>query len=241
MRAPVLAAMASQPRRAGFLPEVLGALLPQVDQIAIFLNGYEKPPGIVLELERSGRLRYELSRENLGAEKKFRWAGEWEGVYCTTDDDMIYPPDYVARMVEAVERWQGRALVACHGRTYRPRARSVHDVMPGSVGLFYARIDQAHWVNHAGTGVMAWDARKLRVPTEWAEQNLADMQMAVWAQQNKVPIWLLAHQAHWLKSLAPLDPKGIWKTSQAQSHRRRNETLRSHARLKPWTVHQLGS
>lgn len=230
--------MASQPRRVEFLPKVLGSLLPQVDKIALFLNGYDKPPDIVTDLERAGRLRYELSRDNLGAEKKFHWAGEWQGIYCTTDDDMIYPPDYVARMIEAVERWKGQALVACHGRSYKPRAGNVHEVMPGSVGLFYTRIDEGRWVNHAGTGVMAWDARLIRVPTEWPERNLADMQVAVWAQQNKVPIWLLAHQAHWLKSLAPLDPKGIWKTSQAQSHSRRNEKLRRQSSRGTWTVHR---
>jgi hypothetical protein len=235
-----MAAMASQPRRAAFLPEVLGTLLPQVDQIAIFLNGYEKPPELVLELERAGRLRYELSRENLGAERKFRWASEWDGVYCTTDDDMLYPPDYVARMVDAVARWKGRALVACHGRTYKPRAGNVHDVMPGSVGLFYLRIDEGRWVNHAGTGVMAWDTRRLKVPTEWPEQNMADLQVALWAQQNKVPIWLIAHQAHWLKSLAPLDPKGLYKTSQMQGHRRRNEAIKRHGSSKGWAVHRLG-
>lgn len=230
--------MASQPRRAEYLPQVLGNLVRQVDQVAIWLNGYAAPPDIVLELARAGVLRYELARDNLGAEKKFHWAAEWAGLYFTTDDDMIYPPDYVARMVEAVEHWDGQAIVACHGRTYKPRAGHVNDLMPGSAGLFYTRIDQGHWVNHAGTGVMAWDARRVHVPTEWPEKNLADMQLAVWAQRNKAPIWLLPHQAHWLRSLAPLDPKGIWKTSQAQGHERRNEALRRQTSSGGWTLHK---
>jgi hypothetical protein len=240
VKTPVLAAMASLPRRAEYLPQVLASLLPQVDKLAIFLNGYDRPPECVTELQRSGRATVECSTENLGAEKKMRWAGDWGGIYCTVDDDTIYPPNYVETMVAAVVRWNGCALVSGHGRSFRPKATSVHDLMPGSAGLFYARIDSGRWVNHAGTGVMAWDARKIKMPTEWPERNLADMQVALWAQRSAVPIWLIAHQAHWIKSLAPLDPKGIWKTSQAQGHSRRNEALRRQSRERGWKIYQAG-
>ncbi len=234
-----MAAMASQPRREGFLAQVLGALVPQVDQIAIFLNGYERPPVLVQELANAGKLRFVLGAENLGAEQKFHWAAEWDGVYLSTDDDIIYPADYAATMVAEVERWHGRALVAAHGRVYKPRAWQVHDVMPGSVGHFYARIDESRWVNHAGTGVMAWDARILKVPTVWTERNLADLQLALWAQLHEVPTRLITHQAHWIKSLAPLDPKGIFKTSQRQNHARRNAAIKAHGVSRGWKVYKV--
>jgi len=74
--------------------------------------------------------------------------------------------------------------------------------------------------------VMAWDARRVRIPSEWPERNVADMQLALWAQRNAVPIWLIPHRARWLESFATLDPNGIFRTSQAEGHGRRNALLR---------------
>ena len=236
-----MAAMASVVRREAFLRPVLESLLPQVDQIAIFLNGYAEPPQLVRELAKEGRLRYIVDPANLGAEQKFYWADSWDGIYLSTDDDLIYPPDYVEVMSAAVQLHDGRALVAAHGRTYRPRAGTVHEVVPGSVGHFYARIDYPRWINHGGTGVMAWDARVLKVPTRWTERNLADLQVALWAQKHSVPMWLIAHQAHWIESLAPLDPKGLYKTSQRENHFRRNMGIRHHGSTHGWKLSKVES
>lgn len=131
------------------------------------------------------------------------------------------------------------AIVTAHGRVYRSRACTVYHVMPGSVGIVHNRIDNGRWVNHGGTGVMAWNTRIVPVPDTWPERNIADMQLAIWAQEARVPIWLIPHQAHWFESLATLDPEGLFKTSQRDGHRRRNELLRRHSARGGWQLHQV--
>jgi hypothetical protein len=86
---------------------------------------------------------------------------------------------------------------------------------------------------------MAWDASQIRLPTEFPERNMADLQVAVWAQQNSVPMWLLAHEARWVSTLAPLDPEGLFRTSQREDHRRRNALLKQQANRKPWQLFEL--
>jgi hypothetical protein len=231
----VLAALATIPRREAFLERVLGSLRPQVDRIHVYLNGWQKPPKAVLELAD----RYEISAENEGAERKLFWAESWDGLYFSCDDDIVYPRDYVAVMREAVERWRGRALVTSHGRSYVPDPRSVHHVLPQSLGLYSQNVRPGRWINHGGTGVMAWDTATVRVPATYPERNLADLQVAMWAQDNEVPTWLVPHEAHWFESLAMLDPLGLFKQSQSTHHARRTEWLRRQAQKKPWQVFEV--
>lgn len=226
-----LAALATIPRRLGLLQQSLESLRPQVDRLCVYLNGHHEVPQCVLDMADE----YVLDKKNSGAECKLHWSERHDGIYLSVDDDFRYPPDYVNTMVAAVERWKGRALVTAHGRVYVPNPRNVHDVRPGSVGLVQKRIDNGRWINHGGSGVMAWDARRVRVPSSFPERNIVDMQLAVWAQKNRVPMWLIPHQGHWLKSSAMLDPHGLFRSSQAEGHRRRNTLLRQH---RPWVVHE---
>jgi len=232
-RPATLAALASIPGRAHLLPKALESLRPQVDRIHVYLNGYDSVPECVEHLADE----HVLSPENQGAERKLHWSQSFDGVYLTCDDDFIYPEDYVCTMVDAVLRWSSKAIVTAHGRTYKPTARMVHHVVPESLGTLYMDVPHGRFVNHGGTGVMAWDARRIHVPNTFPARNMADMQVAIWAQMNRVPIWLIPHKKDWLTSLAPLDPKGIFRSSQAEGHARRNRLLRQYAWQHGWKLY----
>lgn len=233
MAARVVAALASLPRRETLLARVLQNLRPQVDDLRVYLNGYESVPACVRELAD----HYVCDPANSGAERKFWWAEDVvDALYFACDDDILYPPDYVATLSAALEV-RPRALVSAHGREYRGRPASVHHVEAGSVGIFHRRVDNGRWVNHAGTGVLAWDARHVRVPARWPVANVADMQLAIWAQAAQVPIWLVPHEAGWLSSPAVNDPLGLFALSRAEGHACRTELLREHGRQFGWRLH----
>lgn len=219
----VLACLASIPTREHFLPQVLASLRPQVDRLHVYLNGYASVPACVLDLADN----WVLSADNMGAERKLQWAPEHTGIYLSCDDDLVYPSDYAKRMVAAVVEWGGEAICSAHGRTYEGRPRDVHDVSPGSIGTFLMTVPAGRLINHAGTGVMAWDASKVRVPAQWPMANIADMQMAIWAQQQRVPMYLVPHETGWIKNCLPQQP-GLFRQSQREQHHRRNTLLRTH-------------
>jgi hypothetical protein len=234
----VLAALASVPHRAHLLPKVLQSLRPQVDKLCIYLNGYTKVPKCVLDFTDA----YILDPVLGGAERKlFNWSSShggirgFSGIRLSCDDDLCVCPGYAATMCAAVAHWHGRAIITAHGRTYQGKPRDWHAIVPGSLGIIHNQVQTGAWVNHGGSGVMAWDTRQIRIPDKWPQRNLVDMQIAVWAQQNQIPIWLIPHKAKWLESLAYLDPKGIFKSSQVEGHRRRTELVRSLT----WKLHTL--
>lgn len=233
----ILAALATIPGRARYLRRVLFSLRPQVDRLCVYLNGYGNVPEAVAELADE----HVVDGENRGAERKFHWSERHRGLYFSCDDDLVYPPDYVARMLAEVERWNGDAIVTLHGRSYDGRPTHISHVVPDSIGVFTNRLREGRWVNHGGTGVMAWDSRRVRIPSEWHSHNLADMQVSAWAQRNQVPIWLAARERNWVRSLLPLDPDGIYSSSRREGHERRNKILVDVGSERGWRVFQASS
>jgi hypothetical protein len=235
-----LAALASIPQRAHFLPRVLASLRPQVERLHVYLNGWANVPECVRDLADE----YIIAPANEGAERKLQWSNPSQSsskdasdgfFYLSCDDDFVYGENYVEAMCAAVEQWQGRAIVTGHGRVYRAGATHFHHVVPQSVGLFYKRVSGGWWVNYGGTGVMAWDTREVTVPSAWPERNILDAQLAVWAQRERVPMWLVPHDGKWIKPLALIDPNGIFRTSCRESHARRSALIAS----TPWQLHSL--
>ena len=202
-----------------------------MDRIAVYLNGYQSAPACVLELADV----HVLDPKNSGAERKFWWAEQHDGIYLSCDDDIRYPADYVATMCAELAEHPG--IVSAHGRIYLGRPVDVNDVEGGSIGIFHKRVDYSRAINHGGTGVMAWDASATHVPSMWDHENISDMQIAIWAQLHGVPMWLVAHQAHWLESPTILDRGTIWNLSQVDAHRPRNKLLRQHGIEHGWRMH----
>lgn len=231
-RPATLVAIATIPEREHLLPKALNSLRHQADKVHVYLNGHAKVPVCVKRLADE----YVHDSSNGGAEKKLHWCSSHHGVYLTCDDDFVYTNDYVRTMVDAVLRWKGRAIVTAHGRAYVGSPRSVHQTVPGSVGIIHNHVKAGRWINHGGSGVMAWDTERVSVPNSLPERNIVDMQLAVWAQENRVPMWLIPHKAKWLHSMASMDPKGIFRSSQKEGHERRNRLLKDRAAVKPWEV-----
>src|SRR6185436_20345876 len=58
-----------------------------------------------------------LRPRNGGDAEKFAGVEAWDGVVCTCDDDVLYPGDYVKRLIEGLGRYSYRSVVGFHGGT----------------------------------------------------------------------------------------------------------------------------
>lgn len=226
-----LVAVATGAHRERLLPLSLGSLRRQCDLLHVYLNGYAEVPACVLELADS----YAHSTTNEGADKKFHWAREHDGIYLSCDDDFIYPPDYVSRMVSNVERWGGRALVTAHGRTYPPKPTDAADQIRGRSATLTCNVPHGRWVNHAGTGALAWDASRIEVPLEYPVINRTDVQLSAWANREGIPIWVVPHKARWLRPI-PNATDSVRKASRREGHSTKNALLLQHPE---WKLHEI--
>lgn len=226
----ILAALATIPGREFALERCLQSIRPQVDRIHLVCHDMEAPPectkGLVDEVV--------CEPDTRGSAAKLHWARSHVGLYLGCDDDFIYPPDYVATMQRWVRRWKGRAIVTCHGRILKPES-----VEFGNVVRFWPPqgATEGAWLNYPGACAFAFDTR-LNLPDRVPGKNLEESHLAVWAQENKVPIWLVPHPEGWLGYLLrDTDLPTIWAKEKRTSFASRNAVFAAHVANHPWRVH----
>lgn len=190
----VTASLAALPERSGSLEQTTASLLGQVDRLNVFLNGWEAVPEFLshekITVERS------QDHEDRSDSNKFFWAQEIKGYHFTCDDDLVYPKDYVYKMVQHIESRDRKAVVTLHGRIMKPAP--VDSFYRGAKRVLHNQkkltIDAA--VHLGGTGCMAYHTDTISVKWEDFEQpHMADIWMGVLAKDQNVPIVVLRHAA----------------------------------------------
>jgi len=206
----IQASLASIPVRIESLKRTVRSLLPQVDKLGVYLNGYTGVPKFL-----RGDPRIDVARSQTHGDRgdagKFFWAGAQDYDYhLTCDDDLVYPPDFAKRMVDGVERHRRLALIGLHGAMLRRNPEDYH----GSRSKVYhclGTVEGDRTVHVLGTGAMAWH-RSLGVPQDIFEcPNMADLWLARWANGRGVPRIVLSHRKGWVRSTTQGDT--IWSAS----------------------------
>ena len=124
---PRVAAIATLVSRLESFQKVLPVIHAQVDHVFVYLDGYSAPPDF---LQRFDRLT--VRRAELHTSSRFLCLEELSAptVVVIVDHDIVYPQDYVDRLVRVLQRFDGKAIVGVHGRTFLPPHRSyIRDVM----------------------------------------------------------------------------------------------------------------
>lgn len=206
----IVASIASLSSRKELLKRTVASLRPQVDALCVYLNGYEEVPSF---LHHPKVLYAILSSEAgwRGDEAKFwffdqrefcappRWTPD--DIALTCDDDIVYPGDYVARMVAALGRHPG-ALVAVHGSIItEPFTDYASSRM---VARTIAPLTADARMHVAGTGTAAFRIGTLPIVLrDVAWSHAVDLHVAALCQRHSIPIWAVARRAHWLMPMAP--------------------------------------
>lgn len=222
-----LAAVASLPGRP--LARVLRSLRPQVDELAVYLNGYPEVPSYVRELG----CHWVRDDINQGSSAKLRWANRWGGYYFACDDDLIYPPDYVGRLLIELQLWDDQAIVTACGRTLRTHPASWYDWV--GQASYIAAVPVARWINYLGGCAFAFHVKR-GLPTNIIPSNEEEAVLSVWAQRKGVPIRLVQRPYDWPERI-PLAPGSftLYDAARQDGFETRSMIIRS---WDPWTVHE---
>lgn len=206
----LVASLASVPARERGLAAVIEALLPQVDRLGVYLNGYRRAPGFL----EHPKIRIGLSEQtgDRGDAGKFFWADRVYGYHLLCDDDLRYPEDYAARVVAGIDRYSRRAVVGFHGSVlnreiadyYRSRR-----LFPFALGLA-----QDTPVHVLGTGVSGYHASTIAVRlADFETPSMADIWFALLGQRQQVPFVCLDHEAGWLRGIPGFEADSIYRSA----------------------------
>lgn len=151
----------------------------------------------------------EFSWGHKGAGGKFHKLQEEcpEGYHIIADDDLVYPPGYVAYLCARLDFYRkrhGRAIVGIHGWSFPSTPRDITDRRTPRPCLGTTAFEHDAYVNVLGTGTLCCHSADLTGFTQvdfTTPRNLVDLRFAVWGQQQQIPFIALARPASYLEHL----------------------------------------
>lgn len=209
--------MATFPKRFKQIKKTVEFLLDQSlppDEILIHVNESNHAPS----LPKDPRIKVHLSpNENLTDIGKIKMADHAApGIIILADDDLHYPNDYVEKMTNHVQRFNGEACVGTHGIVF-PFDKKINDIDQ------YFSTRRVHHFKHGlsvdlpchalGTGTMAYDSRKIKFDwNSWSHGKMVDLHVAVENQNKGVQMVIVPRTSDWIKSFSEEpDDVSIWK------------------------------
>ena len=202
--------IATIPSRVNGLLDTINSLSPQVDQIYVWLNGHTEIPKTSVT-----NVTFHLSKKNDGAIAKLRCLELFKDTdfyYFMADDDIIYPNDYIQKNIEIYEKG---SIQSSHAKIFKefPISNYAHDDISGY--YFGGNITDKDSVHLIGTGVCMMDSSvALNIPYDtFLTTNMLDLWISSWAWVNVVPMYVIPHQAGWLRPNQKVDQQNsIWSS-----------------------------
>jgi hypothetical protein len=211
-----VAHLATYPPRLAALGPVVRALAPQVDRLTVVLNEFAAVPS---EAPRLPNVRYVLPPEDTKDVGKFLPdASDAEHVFFC-DDDILYPPDFVARTLALRARLGPRPMiVGYHGSLYRrPSLSGLRGLdqlarfwlFPSQIARFrriygYGEtLDRPIVVDQVATNGAMMRARDCPPYAYMRDsRKFVDVRLARWCFERGITPVVLPHEAGWLGGVA---------------------------------------
>lgn len=191
----VMAGMASFGRRADLLQQAVASLIDQVDRLGVYLNGYSDVPDFLdhpkIEVARS------QDHGDIRDNGKFFFLDRGYRCYAAVDDDIVYPPDYIAHLESCLEDAGEDAAVAIHGAVYPSRILGLFTPRH----LFHYRDSLPHVmpVHLVGTGTILFDQGVWGLSfDEFGTPGMADVWFAVAARKRGHRLFVANRGRDWL-------------------------------------------
>lgn len=221
--------MPTIPRRAVVAQETLKRLIVQCDQAYVHLDGYTAVPSWI-----PSAVRAFVHPQQQGPIVRYRVIPDEEFVLFV-DDDLMHPPDYVEKSVEALCRLGPRHAIAYHASWWPPKS-PVHYTRRSCLPFSHASSSDVV-ATYVGSGTLALRTCDLRLvdraaPTRFAKHD------DVWisAALSRAGIRCIRPQtaANWIR------PKktdaGLFKEASKDGFRERDARLAEALALGGWKL-----
>lgn len=191
--------VASMPQREKSLHDTVLSVLPQCDELHVYLNDYQKVPYYLYH----PKIFYYLSSEHLGDlgdVGKFFRVHNLQGYIFTIDDDLVYPETYADDMIRQIERFNRKAVITAHGRIFHEGRKCTSLYSDFKEGFACTRQSREAFIHLLGTGVTAYHSSTVEVDLHIFEAiNMADVWLSLHLQQNNIPIFCIAHEGGYIR------------------------------------------
>ena len=191
--------MAAIPERELALNDSVNSIINQCDEFNIYLNNWKHVPKF-LNHKKINVFESEKEVGDLGDVGKFYCCANWKGFVFTIDDKLLYPKDYVQKMVAKIEEFDRKTIVSLHGRIMKPNCTSYyHDPQRQFNAAGKVAFDE--FVHEIGTGVLALHTDTIApglTLEAFPYKNMTDILFSMEMQRREIPMLIMAHPAAWI-------------------------------------------
>ncbi|MBK5938448.1 glycosyltransferase family 2 protein [Halochromatium roseum] len=219
---PVVVSVCSVPEREKLLYRTLESLTGQVDEIHVYLDRYHETPDFVRNCHHNVHVVSSAEQPGLRDNGKFLPLSRLRECYFfTVDDDIIYPADYIATMIQRIEFYGCKAVLGVHGVLLPEQARLYYSGYR-RVFSFKRALERDALVNNLGTGTVGCHISALigLGLEHFSIPGMADLHLSIFCKQHSIPMIALARHANWLIEQETSNIsiyQEFYKTDQAQS------------------------
>ena len=195
----IIANVATFPGRRAIAADAIKSIAAQVDKVNIVLNEYVYIPG---ELKGVPKANFIFPPRDLKDVGKFLPFVEEKDDVFLIDDDIIYPNNYVDRMMLFRETIHDiHPIVGLHSVTYSDYYEGRHGV-GRLVDLFSNGLDRPRLVNQIGTGTVYCKGYQMpKFDFMEGSERFVDVRFARHSYREGFPNISVAREANWLKQL----------------------------------------
>ena len=190
--------IATQPSRINVLSKMIDSIYDQFDVIRVCLNGFESTPEFLMR----EKIIAAIPSGDLTDNGKFVFIDQMVRsveYYFTLDDDIVYPPDYVEKTVENIDKYS--CIITYHGRLLRGLNLDYYKDHE-----FYSCVWESKEnfeIDVCGTGVTAFRTDYF-CPSGLAiseHQRMSDIIFSLEAAKQGKTIGYCEKEAHWIRPM----------------------------------------
>lgn len=214
---PVIAGMATIDGRQESMKDAVESLAGQVDEIYVYCNDYYAGIDFLMSISCKNNQLFVCDTHILGhmdhgdAAKFFNHSdGYDQPVYClVVDDDLIYPPDFVDRLVACIKSHDYKVAAGCHGRIQRSPVESYYRGLRGHQAIrALDGVEEDTRVTILGAGGAMWHSSLIEftmddfpqsLPDGRPSRNMADIWFSRKLNEAEIPRIVVAHEAGWIE------------------------------------------
>lgn len=200
------------PSRAQTFATALKSILPQVDRLFVFFDKFTTVPAAFTGHAKIVPLSV-AEHGDLHGSGKFLGVGLHADpcLYFCFDDDILYPPDYVAVMTRALNRHYFRAVVGLHGAFFQPPCLSFR--RDRKVFHFAAELAVDAHIDILGTGTIAFHTGNFAIdPRAWPHHDMDDLMIAIEAAKREMPRITIRRPKGFLRALAENQSDSLYQS-----------------------------
>ena len=223
----IIASIATYPERKKTFKDTIDSIIDQVDILRVYLNEYKEIPEFLLNNEKIKIFLGEDCDGNIRAKGKFYGVENINGYLFTIDDDLIYPQDYIRKMVSYLDKFECRSIVTIHGKIINENPKNYYRDY-GKSFRFQDEKKKIVDIHIPGTGVMALHTDKIKLKYDDIKNgSYVDLFIGLQSQKNDIPVKIIPHKKNWVRGNPKNHPTKNLYYQNLKKHNNQTSLLRS--------------